>query len=267
MTRFPTASNKTKTDNAERGGDRTALAFIIGTNLIPIVGVAAFGWDVHLMILFYWLENWFVGFWTIARILKAGGMGGVPVAIAFAIGFAFVNLFYLIFIAVLIGISNEFGQGDSAGAPVEASPLAPYLTVLTLLGLFASHGVAYLRGFVETGAFRTADPKAEAMRPLPRLIILHITICVGGAVLAPLGMPVLLATLFVLLKLGLDVAAHLLARAGTGEPTTKPSFGNASSIPVTTRTTPAAPRASGERTSRSTTAAAPAPTRTAGKRA
>ena len=248
--------------------DRMALAFIVGANLVPILGVAAFGWDVHLMILFYWFENWFVGFWTIARIVKCGGLGGIPVAIAFGFGFASVNLFYLIFIAVLIGISNEFGQGDAAAGAAEVSPLAPYLTLLTLLGLFASHGVSYVRDFVQTGAYRTAEPRAEALRPLPRLIILHITICVGGAVLAPLGMPVLLATLFVLLKLALDVAAHLVARGGKAVADAgEAGFGGASRLPVAKQTAPAAPADAGGRSVRSKGAAAPARDRTGGRRA
>ena len=46
---------------------------LIGMNLIPLVGVFWFGWDVSVIIFLYWLENVIIGLLNIPKILSCKG--------------------------------------------------------------------------------------------------------------------------------------------------------------------------------------------------
>lgn len=54
--------------------------FLVLANLLPLAGVAFFGWDVFVILILYWLETLVIAFWTILPVLifpdlTANGMG------------------------------------------------------------------------------------------------------------------------------------------------------------------------------------------------
>lgn len=53
-------------------------------------------------------------------------------------------------------------------------------------------------------------------QPYNRVVVLHVTIIVGGGLLMMLGSPMPGLLLLVLLKTGVDIAAHLKERAKFG---------------------------------------------------
>ena len=50
-----------------------AVALLVITNLIPLVGVLWLGWDLMLILALYWAENGVVGVINILKILTAEG--------------------------------------------------------------------------------------------------------------------------------------------------------------------------------------------------
>lgn len=52
---------------------RTAVAGLLLANLVPLVGVLGFGWNLHSLLVIYWLESGVVGTAYVAKILRAGG--------------------------------------------------------------------------------------------------------------------------------------------------------------------------------------------------
>ncbi len=50
-----------------------AVALLVVTNLIPLVGVLWLGWDLMLILALYWAENGVVGVINILKILTAEG--------------------------------------------------------------------------------------------------------------------------------------------------------------------------------------------------
>jgi hypothetical protein len=48
-------------------------AVLILANVIPLVGALAWGWSVFEIVVTYWAENLLIGFFTLIRILAAGG--------------------------------------------------------------------------------------------------------------------------------------------------------------------------------------------------
>ena len=51
--------------------ERSVVALLIA-NLIPLVGVVFFGWNLATILIIYWLENGIVGLWNVPRMALAG---------------------------------------------------------------------------------------------------------------------------------------------------------------------------------------------------
>jgi hypothetical protein len=65
------------------GSSYGAVAALIIANLIPLVGVLWFGWDVWGILIIYWLENGIVGFFNVLKMRRASGPeDGSPMAVA-----------------------------------------------------------------------------------------------------------------------------------------------------------------------------------------
>src|SRR5947208_3035320 len=41
---------------------------LLGTNLVPVIGVVAWEWDAFVLLMLYWLETAVIAFWTIVGI-------------------------------------------------------------------------------------------------------------------------------------------------------------------------------------------------------
>lgn len=76
-----TAAAREKADSAQRDDSVTPYAIVLViANLLPLVGVAFWGWDAFVLLMLYWLETLVIAFWTILPVLvipglTANGMG------------------------------------------------------------------------------------------------------------------------------------------------------------------------------------------------
>jgi hypothetical protein len=52
------------------------LAILLVSNVIPLVGVLYWGWDIFVLLMLYWMETVVIAFWTLLRILIAGDFAG-----------------------------------------------------------------------------------------------------------------------------------------------------------------------------------------------
>ncbi len=189
----------TPPDPAQRPS-RLALVALIASNLIPLVGVAAFGWSVRSLMLLYWAENIVVAFYAVLRMVKVGGLVALPTAAFFCIHFGIFTVVHGVFVFTLTAPNGPLG-----GAAVTADSM-PWLAVL---GLLASHGVSFVVNFLIGGEWRTSNITLEMGKPYPRMIILHVAIVIGAFFVMALGQPAALLILLVMLKTGLDVVVHL----------------------------------------------------------
>jgi Family of unknown function (DUF6498) len=48
-----------------------SILFLLAANSLPILGVLAWGWDVFVLLVLYWLETATIGIWMIARVAIA----------------------------------------------------------------------------------------------------------------------------------------------------------------------------------------------------
>jgi hypothetical protein len=83
----------------------------------------------------------------------------------------------------------------------------------TTLLLFTSHGVSYLVYFLGRGEYRAISPSQQMARPYGRIVVMHLTIILGGVLLQALKAPAIVLVLLVGLKIAVDLVAHVRSHA------------------------------------------------------
>jgi len=75
--------------------------------------------------------------------------------------------------------------------------------------LAASHLFSFLWNYIGRGEYRLASAPELMTKPYARVVVLHLTILFGGFGVQALGSPLWALVLLVVLKTGIDLAAHL----------------------------------------------------------
>jgi hypothetical protein len=217
------------------GSSVAAVASLILANLVPLAGVLWFGWSVRTVLIVYWLENGVVGAFNVLKMLHAEGTDPVRpevivapdgrrfrvaatarsvipprferiAAIPFFI--AHYGVFWLVHgIFVLTLPLFAIAAADQALSTDTSPEPGQILVVLVLLAI--SHGVSYRLNFIGRGEYLRVSPTRQAMAPYGRLVILHVTIIIGGVAIAVTGASVAAIVVLVLLKTTMDLAFHL----------------------------------------------------------
>ena len=196
------------------------LAALVVANLLPLVGVFAFGWDARGLLLLYWAENVVVAFWTAARMLVVGGASAAPMVGFFAVHYGIFTFVHLIFVLVLTAPGGFAGAaGPGATNPVEqigGGGVVSAVSWWALAALVVSHAFAFFRNFLGRGEWKVATVQGEMFRPYPRMIVLHVAIVAGAFVAVLAGGAVAILAILVLLKTGLDAAGHVAEHRARG---------------------------------------------------
>ena len=204
------------------GSSVGAVVALLVANAIPLIGVLFLGWNVWTILTIYWLENGVVGIFNILKMARAEGpeptgraatlYNGRPVGTTASAKAALIPFFivhYGIFwvvhgIFVLTLPQFQAFGGESAG--IRSDPVA---ILLVLFGLFISHAVSFRSNYIGRGEYLRTSVSAQMNAPYGRLIVLHLTIIVGGLAIATTGAPSAAVLILVLLKTALDLGLHL----------------------------------------------------------
>jgi hypothetical protein len=190
---------------------------LIGANLIPLVGVVAFGWTVFSILLLYWAENVVIGGFNVLRMAFAQPQDAmanmaklflIPFFVVHYGGFATVHG---IFILALFGPHGTAASPRALPSAVEAQGIG-----LGVLAMAVSHAFSFIHNYLMSGEYRRAAPYVMMFQPYARVMILHVTILIGGFLAQTLGAPTVAVVLLIVLKIGVDLAAHLAERRKLG---------------------------------------------------
>ncbi len=209
---------------------RPSLSIVALTvaNLVPLFGVIFLSWDSAAIVLLYWIENLIIGFFNILRMILVKVESSarqiqklflIPFFCVHFGGFCAVHGFFLL-------TFFKIGSAEEALAPAGAwmGPLIflqlLYSVVMQLwnsrppglewpaLGLFVSHGISFVRNFINGQEYLSLKVNEIMMRPYKRIILMHVAIIAGGVFIMKLGSPVGLLCVLIFLKIGMDIWLH-----------------------------------------------------------
>jgi hypothetical protein len=194
---------------------------LVAANGVPLVGVLGFHWTVFSILLLYWCENVVVGAFNILRMLIA-----TPKDVAADAGKLFLIPFFTVHYGMFamvhgIFVLTLFGPGGGA-APSPARFIAAVRDAglgYGVLAIVLSHGFSFFHNYIAGGEFRRASLSQLMFQPYARVIILHVTILIGGFAAKAMGAPVAALVVLIALKTAIDLRAHLTERDKLGAPT------------------------------------------------
>lgn len=220
------------------GSSVGAVASLVLANLVPLAGVLWLGWSVRTVLIVYWLENGVIGAFNVLRMMRAAGpdpvrpemvvapdgrrirlpataapatsalssrlqrMGLVPFFILHY------GVFWLVHGTFVLTLPLFYSAARDEALTTGTSP-EPGQIVVVLILLAVSHGVSYRQNFIGRGEYLRISPSRQAMAPYGRLVILHVTIIIGGMAIAMTGASAAAIVVLVLLKTAMDVGFHL----------------------------------------------------------
>ena len=232
-----------------------AVVALIVANAIPLFGAIFFGWNVWMILIVYWLENGIVGFFNVLKILRAEGpadptsdwrMNGKPMAAVGRAGIAgffvihyglfwFVHGIFVLTLPLFAGIGDGFSTVNSftpADGEFVDGVFTPFPTsgmdmtsgfelsavLLAVVALAISHGLSFWFNYLGRGEYRRTSPAGQMFVPYGRLVVLHITIIVGGMAIAFTGAPAAALAILVVLKTLMDITFHLAEHRSRSAP-------------------------------------------------
>lgn len=179
---------------------------LILANIVPLIGVIFFGWDVFQLILLYWSETVIIGLYNILKIIKTAKWIGLFLVPFFIIHFGGFSAGHLFFILLLF---NPEGTVRSSTIP-NAEILLPIVIplIIPIIGFFISHGISFINNFIKNKEYKKLANTDLMSAPYKRIVIMHITIVFGGFLTLLFSQQLAFLILFVILKTILDVKSH-----------------------------------------------------------
>ena len=196
----------------------------------PLVGVFVWGWSAREVVLIYWAENVIIGFWQLIKMLvvtlkKGEGNGEKSI-----FGAVFLMGFFSIHYGGFCAVHGVFALSLTGGGDVDMSfnesakwwgPLIflglllsivrqvwealPEAGLWSIVSLFAMRGLGVWQDFIAPGHWRRAELSKLMSEPYKHIIVLHVSIIAGAALVMAFqgAWPILI--LIVLGKLLMDI--------------------------------------------------------------
>lgn len=193
---------------------------LLVTNLIPLVGIALHNWTVFQVLLLYWCENVVVGGFNVLRMLTAQPQSGITWASKL-----FLIPFFIVHYGMFTFVHGMFVIALFGGGATRFGGLSPHTVLSAVRGagltvpvvaLVASHGFSFFHNYLAGGEYQRVPLPQLMFQPYARIVVLHLTVLLGGFLVTALGSPVAAIVLLVGLKTAIDLAAHLRERVKLG---------------------------------------------------
>ena len=187
---------------------------LILANMVPLYGVVLLGWDAFAVVLLFWFENVVIGFYNILRMLLARpddvGRWAAKLFLVpfFTFHYGMFTFVHGIFVVVPFG-AGTVESLDNPGVGMFSGALTAAGVTWGAVALFVSHGFSFVWNYVGTGEYRRATLEGLMKQPYARVVVLHLVILASGFLVMALGLPLIGLILLVVLKIGVDLKAHI----------------------------------------------------------
>ena len=208
---------------------------LVAANLVPLVGVLFLGWDAFRVVFLYWLENVVIGVFHVWKMVLArgpisdrrnlsGSESARGLAVFFGLHYGLFTLIHGFFVVTLLGAlprhmdvvvhePSGFSFQLLPGAVTEA--LADVVSVnvfLALLVFVADHAYRFWHDYVNGREYLKIHAKDLMFQPYGRIVVVHLTILIGGFLMVKSSFPPAAAVFLVALKTLLDLLGYLWQR-------------------------------------------------------
>jgi len=181
---------------------------LIAANLVPLLGVIFFDWNLSAILVLYWSENVVIGLFNVVKMASAQGsvkgsgmtLNNKPVTAGSRI--PLIGFFIVHFGMFTLGHGVFVFSVFAKELPALADLLPAFLV------LIASHGFSFGFNFIGGGEFRRVSFTALFLQPYKRVIIMHLTVILGAGAAGVLQKPMMALVVLVALKIFTDVFAH-----------------------------------------------------------
>lgn len=191
---------------------RPSSIVLVLANLVPLAGVFLLDWQVLDILILYWAENVIIGILNVLRMAVTGARDKWFLMPFFAVHY---GIFCFGHLMAIIGIFDPPGGSDAvwqlffgtAATEVVHSPLWIAVGAIAISHLFSFFG-----NFIAGGEYRRTSPSALMGRPYGRIVVLHVAVLFGAALIQWLGNPVVMLLVLIAAKTVLDLKLHASER-------------------------------------------------------
>jgi hypothetical protein len=211
---------------------RTSSLVLILANLIPVIGVLLYDWDVLSILLLYWAESVVIGILNVARMMACDSGDVMQGILALAnrpvpdelrenvpqIAGSALKFFLIPFFVVhygmfcyghLMAVVGIFGDGGISLRP--GSSLFEYWQPslwIAVAAVIASHLYSFVANYIGDSEYKRANLMLLMHRPYGRIIAMHVSIVFGAGLVMWLDSPLPMLLILILIKTILDMRLH-----------------------------------------------------------
>ena len=201
-----------------------ASAILILSNLVPLLGILFWGWDVFVLLCLYCLETAVIGFWTIMRAATMsrdpGSAAGRSIAGSLALA-GFFTVHSGLFMSVHMLFIFSLFAGPWANRIHDARDFIRLVVIgkdlwIPLLALFAGQGAIFINDAVNRFVFAKTPASTDTGEIMggfyQRIVIMHVAILGGAFIVQAIGTTAPLIIL-VLLKIAIEIRFQMKAQS------------------------------------------------------
>ena len=211
---------------------RRSSVALIAANIIPVIGVLLYDWDVLSILLLYWTESVIIGVLNVARMVASDSGDVLQGVLALAdrpipdeirdnmpkVGGSILKYIIIPFFVVhygmfcyghLMAVVSIFGDGGISFR--SSSTLFEYWQPtfwIAVVAVFGSHLYSFMANFIGEGEYKRANLMLLMHRPYGRIVAMHIAIVLGAGLVMWLGSPLPMLLILILVKTFLDMRLH-----------------------------------------------------------
>ncbi len=191
---------------------KVSVITLILSNIMPVLGVIFMGWQAFAILFLFWFENIVIGISNVFKMATVTSdntrMGAKVSAISFFIvHYGIFTLVHGIFIFVIFG--GFFEETEPSSVFDIFGKFADLQLWWAILALIISHAVSFFTNYIGKGEYKNTTLNQLMGQPYGRVVILHVTIIIGGFLVALFGSPVVGLILLIALKTFIDIKTHL----------------------------------------------------------
>ena len=231
---------------------RASTLVLILANMVPLLGVVLWQWDVMSILLLYWAENVVIGLLNVARMASSASgnllqgvlqmaNGRVPDEVRrqmneqlhqqmsqqmprlsmnalkfFLIPFFIVHYgaFCLGHLTFILAIFSEGGINLRSAS--ELTGLLEGTFWVAIAAILVSHLFSFFSNYIGKGEYKNASLFLLIHRPYGRIISMHVAIVLGAGLVMYLNDPLPMLLILIVMKTALDVRLHEKERSKLG---------------------------------------------------